>query len=346
MLKKLLLAASGSCLLLAANAPLVMAQERAETLKVGLWGDQFYSKDAAEKAQRTSQTIESMNAHKLNFTMYAGDTKNGSSECSDKAIGDDIISVYNRLDMPTLYTLGDNEWTDCHRTSNGAYDPLERLSFLRKTFFNKATTQGKSPIAVERQGELGEAYSENSRFVASNVEFVALAVTGSNNNLVVTEKQCTKKSKRSAEDCAAASEEYKARNAKNIEWLKESFAKAKQDQLAGIAIIIQADIFFPFELSDGGYEDDFMTSLDDKNGFTDFFKTLISETQSYDGQVVLINGDSHFFKMDKPMYNPNGQLTANFTRVQVFGEEDNSWIEMTVNPASETVFTFSPVMLN
>lgn len=346
MWKKLLLAASGSCLLLAANAPVATAQEGLKTLKVGLWGDQFYSKDAAIKAARTSQTIDSMNAHHLDFTMYAGDTKNGSSECSDKAIGEDIISVYNRLDMPTLYTLGDNEWTDCHRTSNGAYDPLERLAYLRNTFFSKSTTQGKNPIAVERQGEPGKAYSENSRFIASNVGFVALAVTGSNNNLVVTEKQCAKKSERSAEDCAAASEEYKARNAKNIEWLKQSFSAAKKEKLAGLAIIIQADIFFPFELSDGGYDDDFMKNLDDKNGYTDFFKTLISETRNYDGQVVLINGDSHFFKMDKPMYNPDGQLTANFTRVQVFGSEDNSWIEMTVNPNSDNVFTFAPVMLN
>ncbi len=49
------------------------------------------------------------------------------------------------------------------------------------------TTQGVHPIKVERQGALGQEYSENSRFVKSDVEFVALH-TGSNNNLVAISK--------------------------------------------------------------------------------------------------------------------------------------------------------------
>ena len=34
---------------------------------------------------------------------------------------------------PLVYTPGDNEWTDCHRANNGAYNPLERLAFVRST---------------------------------------------------------------------------------------------------------------------------------------------------------------------------------------------------------------------
>ncbi len=34
-----------------------------------------------------------------------------------------------------VYTPGDNEWTDCHRSNNGKYDPLERLAALRNGFF-------------------------------------------------------------------------------------------------------------------------------------------------------------------------------------------------------------------
>ena len=66
-------------------------------------------------------------------------------------------------------------------------------------------------------------------------------------------------------------------------------------------IVIQADIYFPFELSDGGYEGDFLPSLDDKNGYTDFFNLLAAETSTFDGQVLLVHGDSHYFKMDKAM---------------------------------------------
>jgi hypothetical protein len=315
-------------------------------LKVALWGDEFYSDDPAIKADMIDQTIKSMNKHDLDFTIFVGDTKNGSTECTDEAIGQHVVDIFNRLKAPTLYSLGDNEWTDCHRTSNGSYDPLERLDYLRTIFFSKNTTQGKRPIPVERQGELGQAYSENSRFVKNGVEFVALHIPGSNNNLVATDKQCTSKSERTPDDCAAATAEYQARNIENLAWLKDAFAKARASHYAGILIAIQADIFFPFELSDGGYQDDFLPQLDENNGYTDFFNTLVEETQSFSGQVLLVHGDSHYFKIDKAMFNADGRLTANFTRVEVFGNADNSWIEMTVDPSSENVFSFAPVILN
>lgn len=315
-------------------------------LKVALWGDEFYSDDAAVKSILIEQTISSMNKHHLDFTLFAGDTKNGSSLCTDQAIGQDVIDIFDSLNVPTLYSLGDNEWTDCHRTNNGSYDPLERLSYLRGTFFSENLSQGKHPMAVERQGELGQAYSENSRFTKSNVEFVALHVPGSNNNLVVTAKQCTNKSNRTQADCDAATAEFQARNRKNVEWLQESFAKARENGNAGIVILIQADIYFPFELSDGGYQDDFLPQLDANNGYTDFFHTLVNETRNFDGQVLLVHGDSHYYKIDKAMFNDDGTLTSNFSRVQVFGSLENSWIEMTVDPSSENVFSFSPVVLS
>lgn len=314
-------------------------------LKVALWGDEFYTDDPVVKSAQIDQTLNSMNAQDLDFTIFVGDTKNGSSLCTDQAIGQDVINIFNRLDAPTMYSLGDNEWTDCHRTNNGSYDPLERLAYLRTMFFTKNTTQGKHPIKVERQGELGQAYSENSRFVKNNVEFVALHIPGSNNNLVVTAKQCTNKSNRTQADCDAATSEYQARNVKNITWLKESFAKARENNYAGILIAIQADVFFPFELSDGGYQDDFLPQLDANNGYSDFFHTLIAETQAYAGKVVLVHGDSHYFKVDKPMFNEDGRLTANFTRVEVFGSADNSWVEMTVDPTTDNVFEFKQVNL-
>ena len=356
MLKTMTLMLAGACIALSAGSVMADRQhpehDRPEhhghdirPLKVALWGDQFYADDAQEKAAKAKQTIDSMNAHHLDFTLYAGDTKNGHSQCTDSAIGQDVLDRFERLKAPTLYSVGDNEWTDCHRTSNGSYDPLERLSYLRKVFFSKEVSQGRHPLKVMRQGQLGEEFSENSRFVRSNVEFVALHIPGSNNNLVATDGQCTKKSNRGPSDCAAASAEYRARNAADIAWLEDAFAEAKANHYAGVAIVIQADIYFPFELSDGGYAEQFLPQLDASNGYSDFFRTLVRETQSYDGQVVLIHGDSHYFKLDKAMYNPDGRLTPNFTRVEVFGEEDNSWVEMTVDPRTETVFSFEPVVL-
>ncbi|MGB7754848.1 MAG: hypothetical protein WBL23_02140 [Salinisphaera sp.] len=319
--------------------------EGGQLLKVALWGDQFYAKDPVQRERMARQTIKSMNSHDLDFTLYAGDTKNGSSLCTDAMIGRDVVDRFNQLRAPTIYALGDNEWTDCHRTAAGGYDPLERLSYLRQVFFSQNKSQGRHPIKLERQGALGAPYSENSRFVRDDVEFVALDVPGSNNNLVATAHECHKKSNRTQAACDAATQEYRARNKADIAWLKSSFARARKNHYAGIAIVIQADIYAPFDLADGGYQDNFLPQLDASNGYTDFFKTLVQETHNFDGQVLLIHGDSHYYRIDKAMYDPNGQLTANFTRVEVFGDTDNSWIEMLVDPNSRNVFLFRPVIL-
>ena len=45
------------------------------------------------------------------------------------------------------------------------------------------------------------------------------------------------------------------------------------------------------------------------------------------------------------MYEADGTLTRNFSRVEVFGNTDNSWVEMTVDPDSDNVFSFKPVIL-
>jgi len=319
---------------------------QADPIKVALWGDNFYNSDPAIKAQMITQTVDSMNSHDLAFTLFAGDTKNGSSECTDQAIGQDVEDIFDRINAPTVYALGDNEWTDCHRTSNGSYDPLERLSYLRTFFFNKPTSQGLNPLSLRRQGSLGGEYSENSRFVRNNVMFVALNVVGSNNNFVATEEQCINKSYRTQADCDAATAEFRARNKKNLAWLHNSFRRAKNHNRAGVVIVIQADMYAPFDLADGGYKDYFLPSLTKKNGYTRFFNALVEETHNFDGQMVLVNGDSHYFRLDKAMVDDNGQLTPNFTRVEVFGSSDNSWVEMTVDPSTENVFTFVPVPLH
>jgi hypothetical protein len=163
------------------------------------------------QSAQIDQTIKSMNDHDLDFTVFVGDTKNGSTGCTNEAIGAQSMKIFDRLD------------------------------FLRSIFFSKNFTQGRRPIEGERQGILGQAYSENSRFARKHVEFVALHISGSNNNLVATEKQCTNKSNRTHADYDAATAQYQARNAMDVAWLKESFDEARAHHYAGILIAVQAD---------------------------------------------------------------------------------------------------------
>ena len=74
--------------------------------------------------------IADINADRtLAFVAHDGDIKNGSSVCSDEMFAN-RLDRFNEIAHPVIYVPGDNEWTDCHRANNGAYDPLERLGFL------------------------------------------------------------------------------------------------------------------------------------------------------------------------------------------------------------------------
>ena len=94
------------------------------------------------------------------FTVHLGDIKNGSSPCSDGALLEQL-KLLNTFEGGLLYTPGDNEWTDCHREKAGGYDPLERLAFLRKTFFRNASRSlGGTPMVIESQAMAMNGYPD------------------------------------------------------------------------------------------------------------------------------------------------------------------------------------------
>ena len=78
-----------------------------------------------------------------------------------------------------------------------------------------------------------------------------------------------------------------------------------------------------------------------RSGFNDFLAALQSETIAYGLPVVLVHGDSHYFRLDKPMIGTkSGRRVENFTRVETFGELDNHWLHVEVSPGSPNVFIF------
>ena len=68
------------------------------------------------------------------------------------------------------------------------------------------------------------------------------------------------------------------------------------------------------------------------------------EVKAYPGQVMLVHGDTHYFKIDKPLPNA-AHMLANFTRVQTFGSPNVHWLKVTVDAASRDVFTVRPMIV-
>ena len=319
-------------------AGLTLSGAHAETkFTFGLWGDMPYAK--AKDQDKMPAVVDSINASDIAFSIYDGDIKDGSSKCTDE-IYSDAIKMFNSLKQPTIYIPGDNEWTDCHRTNNGGYDQLERLGFIRKTMFATPNSFGQKTIALDHQGKAGEKFFENTRFVKEGIIFVGINMPGSNNNKVLDDKECTNKSARTPEMCAAGNKEYEERDAANVAWMADAFKLARDSKAPGIVLVWQGDPGFDLpetedldERTDAG-----------RSGFTNFLNKLVAETENYAGQVLIVHGDTHFFKVDKPLYSPT-KLLPNLTRLQTFGSPSIHWVRVMVDPSSANVFTIDPVIV-
>ncbi len=319
----------------------------ASVFSFGLWGDMPYAKnsDGAKDGEKITRLVDSINASELAFTVFDGDTKDGSSLCTDNELGQSTIDVFNKVKAPTVYVLGDNEWTDCHRINNGSYNGLERLNYLRQTMFVDDNSFGQTKMKLHRQGPAQGLYSENTRWMVGNVVFVGLNIPGSNNNKVNEGECTTSKTLRTQEECDADNAEYIARDAANISFLRESFANAKKRSAAGLMVIMQADPVF--DLPETETVDERTTvveGLPPHEGYDAFLAALTEETNAFSGQVVLVHGDTHFYKVDKPLVN-QANLIKNFTRVETFGSPNVHWIKVNVNTKNPNVFTFQPMIV-
>ena len=319
--------------LLALSATLAQAQ----TFSFGLWGDMPYKK--AGDDPKIPALIKSINQSDIAFSIYDGDIKDGSSKCTDDIYAS-ALSMFGELKKPVVYIPGDNEWTDCHRINNGGYDGLERLAHIRKVMFPTPNSLGKRQMPLLHQGQSGEKFYENVRFSHNRIVFVGLNVPGSNNNKILDDKDCTKKSARTLVQCEASNAEYLERDAANVQWMQQAFEAAKTQKAPGLVLVIQADPGFDLPETE---------ELDESkdpafSGYRNFMDKLVLETEKFNGQVLFVHGDTHFYKMDKPLYSPT-KLLPNFTRLQTFGSPMIHWVRVTVDAKSTNVFTVHPVIV-
>ena len=308
-----------------------------EKFSFGLWGDMPYKK-AGDDA-RLPAVLQSINASDIAFSMYDGDIKDGSSKCTDD-IYTDALKMFASMKKPVVYVPGDNEWTDCHRLTNGAMDSLERLSHIRKTMFPSLNSLGQTSLPLAHQGKLGAKFVENTRFNFGSITFVGIHMPGSNNNMVMSAKECTNKSARKAEQCDAANAEYLERDSANVVWLEESFAQARASKARGLVLVVQADPGFDLPETEEFDE----STLPAFSGYRHFMGKLAEQTRAFQGEVLFVHGDTHFFKLDKPLNSPT-HILPNFTRLQTFGSPSLHWVKVTVNPTGSSVFLVEPVMV-
>ena len=285
----------------------VTALAHGETWQFALIGDVPYS---AHERRELPRMLEAIADSTVAFIAHIGDIKHGQDRCADEVFTD-RQQLFNTSRAPFIFVPGDNEWTDCSRISNGAYDPLERLAYLRSLFWQRPDSLGRKTIPLERQAG---AYPEHSRFRLGPVLFVTLNLPGPDNNFGWGDE---------------AGVEFLDRNPAILQWLTESFTLARQQKLAGIVLLFQADPGFKH----------FAQGLPHR-GFREFLETVRRETLRFPGQVVVVHGDTHVSRIDHPLRDTNGKRIANLTRVETFGYPLMGWTRGIIDTDSPTLFRF------
>ena len=278
--------------LAAAGAPPVAAgagttvDESAKPMTVAVIGDVPYG--ASQEGVFGSLVAAVNDDPKVRVVLHAGDVKSGSTTCTDERLKA-VRAAFDTFEDPLVYTPGDNEWTDCHRVNNGSYDPLERLAFVRSTFFPEpGSALGRRPMRVEYQPSL----VEDVRWTESRVVFATLHVIGSDNGLAPWTGLGL------SSPTVAQAAEVNARIAAVTAWVDSTFDEAEAEGRDGVALMMQADTWSP---APSGAQ-------------AAVVARIAARTAAFDGRVLLLQGDSHVFRADDPLNLPN------FTRIVVHGE--------------------------
>ena len=265
------------------------------------------------------ELIDLINAQSPAFSIHVGDIW-GASVCIEERYNE-ILQTFSLYTHPLVLTPGDNEWTDCDRHAYGDWETASRLELLRQVFFKDNQSLGQNPIHLVRQGDISKfkKYVENVRWLHKDVLFMTLNITGSNNNLNISD--------------ASKLMEAHERDQANVAWLRDSFRIAMQEDYSAVVVVFHAELF----AGTGGERT--------PPAFSNIVNEMKTAADRYGKPVLLIHGDQHRFTIDRPFsYFAGERLAAgNVVRLQVYGDPEVRAVEVNVDTDTPWVFGFQPL---
>ena len=292
--------------------------------------------------------IGSVNADPdVRYLIHVGDIHSGSQPCTSAGIlppiaasnpgwNQAVFQRFQQFRVPVIYTPGDNEWSDCHKSkekSSGA--PLKELAAVRGLFFSRpGITLGLSEMVVTTQakafdpGHPADAqFVENVMWEDAHVVFVTLNVPGSNNDTLAWTGLFA--------NAAAQAQEVAQRSAANLRWLDSAFALAQRRNAKAIVIGLQADMWDPAAIGGDGLD-----------AYSPFVQRLAELVTTFARPVLLLNGDSHVFGGDQPLAdasNSTGVIhhtrpVPNLWRITVQGSTSApaEWLRLTIDTSNRS----------
>ena len=290
-----------------------------DSFSFALVADMPYSVEQDSEFERLTEIINADND--LRWVVHLGDFKGGSAPCTDSVFVH-RLDLFQKFEHPFIFVPGDNDWADCHRTGS---DPLERLIKMRSVFFPEpGRTLGRKtmPVITQAANPMFAEFPEHVRWKKNGVMFAALHIVGSFNFGWDFEHRTR-----------AHDDEVERRTNAAIAWMQQSFEEAITDKSADLFLMIHGNPRFE------AIPTDTLSQL----AYGGFVGALEREVIRFNKPVILAHGDSHYFRIDKPLRNSaTGRRLMRFTRVEPFGVPDMHWVRIIVDPADDQVFTIHP----
>jgi len=354
-MKKLLAAATLLSVVGLGNTVSIAADNnttRNNRVTVAVFGDWPYADAAGNRflLENAPLLIDSINTDPdISLVIHVGDIHSGSEPCTSASIlppiaksipgwNQGIFYEFQQFGFPVVYTPGDNEWADCHKAKQlTSGHPLKELASVRQLFFSQPghTLGGQDKQVSSQATAFDPAHPEDAQFVENvmwedaKVMFVTVNMPGgSNNDLSPWTAPFN-----TPDDKAAQTAERTQRTAADIRWLDAAFDAARANNDKAVVVLLQADMWDPEALPAAGGQ-----GLDQ---YTSFVQALADKTVQSGLQVLLVNGDTHLFKVDQPLADPssatgkihNTQAVPNLTRIVVQGSTNApaEWLKLTVD---------------
>ena len=310
----------------------------------GVVGDIPYTR--AQEAEY-ARVMADMNARDLAFVTHIGDCMfdprpyERNPALARMPMTDDnyayVLGTFQACRHPLVLTPGDNDWSDAVQFKKVQVNPLERLQKLRATFYPREGVLGQRnmPVVSQARDPAYATYVENLTWVINGLRFATLHIVGSDDN------------------AREAKDEHAARQAANIAWMRQAFATAKSESSPGLVLISHANPDFENRWT-RSYASRYARSVRGAEApkeapptpYDPFLDALIEQMQGYPKPVLYVHGDTHIFRIGKPLMNPKTErFFENLTRLETFGWPDSGWVRVAVNPANPQLFEIHPETL-
>lgn len=294
-----------------------LAAQPDRSFSFAVLGDVPYSTLDIEQTRQVLATID----EQYQFTIHIGDLKSSTESCSDSLL-DERLALLGTSLRPLVFVPGDNEWTDCLKERAGSFRPFNRLDHLRQRAFSGGRSLGRQTMPFEQQARLQPRYPvmENLRWVLNGVLFVTLNRPGG-----VDLRNFTNDESRLYGDLHEANEA----------WLRSAFEQARRQSIRLLVIATHANPSFENDVQP------WRRRL--KRDAHGRFRRLLADLASgFDGQILFIHGDTHWFQVNQPLVDRTGEEVTNLTRLESFGTPFSaSWVQVRVTPERSPMFSIS-----